>query len=279
MSIYKSTGFILKKQDHVQINMEYVKKNPELFNFNNYLYHIRSHPEKIYTVTNFHSEENSNIQYNLSGKMEGRTWFTHELVHIPNVRTFYELIKNMNIEEMPDIILLLLLKQNLNNEDNIIKWLNRKPAPDCKNYLKSSSEIPLLDNITKTNYNVGDKVRINIDAVNVKDFNNITFRYINEHPIEIYTITEIIKNKDNSISYNLSRFSKKYTWCSTELISITKAKNIYEQIVQSTYEELIKLLPHVINLISNKLTLDSSTKTIINFLESAFIEIGDKNNE
>lgn len=98
--------------------------------------------------------------------------------------------------------------------------------------------------------NVGDKVKMNIEAIGKGDLDGVEitstgknyWRYMNEHPNEIYTVTGLDFTHDSECIYVLSGFMGDNTWASDELIHVPEAKNPFETIKNMTVDEMASAL-------------------------------------
>ena len=102
---------------------------------------------------------------------------------------------------------------------------------------------------------VGDRVRMNIkvtgdgdldgDEITASGFNY--WRYMNEHPDEVYTVEDIDLSSDDP-QYILSGAMGGNTWYSDELILVPTPESIFEVIKNMTLEEMSqKLFPIVLS--------------------------------
>ena len=93
---------------------------------------------------------------------------------------------------------------------------------------------------------IGDKVKMNIevigqgdlDGVEIGDNNSVNYwRYMNQHPDEVYTITGLNLNYD-TCPYELSGAMSGNTWASDELILLPEPTSRFEVIKNMTLEEM-----------------------------------------
>ena len=93
---------------------------------------------------------------------------------------------------------------------------------------------------------IGDKVKMNIevigqgdlDGVEIGDNNSVNYwRYMNQHPDEVYTITGLPLNYD-TCPYALSGAMSGNTWASDELILLPEPTSRFEVIKNMTLEEM-----------------------------------------
>lgn len=101
---------------------------------------------------------------------------------------------------------------------------------------------------------VGDRVKMNIKVIGEGDLNGVEFtntefnywRYMNEHPDEVYTVEDIDLSGDNP-QYILSGAMGNNTWYSDELILVPMPESIFEVIKNMTLEEMSQnLFPMVL---------------------------------
>lgn len=102
---------------------------------------------------------------------------------------------------------------------------------------------------------VGDRVKMNIPVIGEGDMEEVEFtsagfnywRYMNEHPDEVYTVEDIDLSIDDP-QYILSGAMGNNTWCSDELILMPAPESIFEVIKNMTLEEMSKdLFPMVLS--------------------------------
>lgn len=93
---------------------------------------------------------------------------------------------------------------------------------------------------------IGDKVKMNIevigqgdlDGVEIGDNNSVNYwRYMNQHPDEVYTITGLNLDYD-TCPYELSGAMSGNTWASDELILLPEPTSRFEVIKNMTLEEM-----------------------------------------
>lgn len=101
---------------------------------------------------------------------------------------------------------------------------------------------------------VGDRVKMNIKAIGEGDLDGVEYtasgfnywRYMNEHPDEIYTVEGIDLSGSDPL-YILSGAMCNNTWYSDELILVPTPGSIFEVIKNMTIEEMSKeLFPMVL---------------------------------
>lgn len=101
---------------------------------------------------------------------------------------------------------------------------------------------------------VGDRVKINIPVIGEGDLAGVEvtgtgfnyWRYMNEHPDEVYTVEDIDLSSDDP-QYILSGAMSGNTWYSDELILVPTPESIFELIKNMTLEEMSQeLFPMVL---------------------------------
>lgn len=111
----------------------------------------------------------------------------------------------------------------------------------------------MIQPITGHILEIGDRVKINIEAVKNGDMDGVEFtktgknywRYICAHPDEIYTITDMDLTYEDC-PYILSGFLGDNTWSSDELILVPDPVDNFEVIKNMTREEMIEQLPDML---------------------------------
>lgn len=96
----------------------------------NYWRYICSHPDEIYTVTGLNLDYDD-CMYVLSGYLGDNTWAKDELIYVPEAHTQFEVMKNMTIDEAPEIIMNLiheLCEDGVPSPEYIKNWLQTKPG-------------------------------------------------------------------------------------------------------------------------------------------------------
>ncbi len=102
---------------------------------------------------------------------------------------------------------------------------------------------------------VGDRVKMNIEAIGQGSLDGIEFtksgknywRYMNQHPDEVYTITKVDFSYDDC-PYFLSGYMDT-NWAADELILVPIPASRFEVIKNMTLQEMAKdLLPMVLDL-------------------------------
>lgn len=102
---------------------------------------------------------------------------------------------------------------------------------------------------------IGDKVRMNIPVIGAGDLDGIEvtasgvnyWRYMCQHPDEIYTVTGFDYSNDDETGYTLSDAMAGNNWYSNELILVPAADTRFEKIKSMTFEEMSKeLVPMVV---------------------------------
>lgn len=93
---------------------------------------------------------------------------------------------------------------------------------------------------------IGDKVRMNIEVIGQSDLDGVEigdndsvnyWRYMNQHPDEVYTITGLNLDYD-TCPYELSGAMSGNTWASDELILLPEPTSRFEVIKNMTLEEM-----------------------------------------
>lgn len=129
--------------------------------------------------------------------------------------------------------------------------------------------------------NVGDKVRMNIPVIGADDLDGIEvtatgkdyWRYMNEHPDEVYTITKYDLDYEDC-PYRLSGYMSDNTWASDELIHVPEPQNRFELLKNMTVEEMAReLIPMVMELCEDGVPSEELVLDWLNSLETK--EIGE----
>ena len=133
-----------------------------------------------------------------------------------------------------------------------------------------------LVSTSRQNLNVGDKVKMNISLIERGDLDGIAYttsgkdywRYMNEHPDEVYTVTAIDTTRDEGeICYCLDGYMSGNNWYSDELIHIPAPSSRYEVIKNMTLDEMATdLLPLLSKILEDGLP---SNQLFKEFLEAA----------
>ena len=93
---------------------------------------------------------------------------------------------------------------------------------------------------------IGDKVKMNIEVIGQGDLDGVEigdndgvnyWRYMNQHPDEVYTITGLNLDYD-TCPYELSGAMSGNTWASDELILLPEPTSRFEIIKNMTFEEM-----------------------------------------
>lgn len=129
---------------------------------------------------------------------------------------------------------------------------------------------------SRQNLNVGDKVKMNISLIERGDLDGIAYttsgkdywRYMNEHPDEVYTVTAIDTTRgEGEICYCLDGYMSGNNWYSDELIHIPAPSSRYEVIKNMTLDEMATdLLPLLSEILEDGLP---SNQLFKEFLEAA----------
>ena len=120
---------------------------------------------------------------------------------------------------------------------------------------------------------IGDRVKMNLEVIGKGDMDGVEFtktgknywRYMNQHPDEVYTVTAIDLSGDDT-QYILSGFMGDNTWYADELILLPAPASNFEAIKNMTLEEMAKgLLPLLAEVLEDGLP---SPELMREFLES-----------
>ena len=123
---------------------------------------------------------------------------------------------------------------------------------------------------------VGDKVRMNIPVIGAGDLDGIEvtatgkdyWRYMNEHPDEVYTITKYDLDHEDC-PYRLSGYMSDNTWASDELIHVPEPQNRFEPLKNMTVEEMAReLIPMVMELCEDGVPSEELVLDWLNSLET-----------
>lgn len=102
---------------------------------------------------------------------------------------------------------------------------------------------------------IGDRVLMNILAIGEGDLDGIEitssgfnyWRYMCQHPNEVYTVTGFEYSNDDKTGYTLSGAMSGNNWYSDELILLPAAKTRFEQIKNMTLQEMARnLIPMIV---------------------------------
>lgn len=134
MPLTPISGHVLEIGDKVKMNIPVLAKTDlDGVEFTssgkNYWKYINSHPDEIYTVVGINFDYET-CPYILSGYLSDNTWAPDELIYIPNAQTNFEVIKNMTLEEAPDILtnmILSLCEDGMPSKETIAEYLSSKP--------------------------------------------------------------------------------------------------------------------------------------------------------
>lgn len=94
---------------------------------------------------------------------------------------------------------------------------------------------------------IGDKVRMNIPVIGAGDLDGIEvtasgvnyWRYMCQHPDEIYTVTGFDYSNNDETGYTLSDAMAGNNWYSNELILVPAADTRFEKIKSMTFEAFL----------------------------------------
>jgi hypothetical protein len=106
-----------------------------------------------------------------------------------------------------------------------------------------------IKNVSGHQLEIGDHVRINIPVLEAGDLDGVEvtasgenyWRYICEHPDEIYTVTALNFNYE-TCPYILSGFLSGTTFAADELIHVAKAETQFEVLKNATINEMPDIL-------------------------------------
>lgn len=121
---------------------------------------------------------------------------------------------------------------------------------------------------------VGDRVKMNIEAIGQGDLDGVEFtnsganywRYMNQHPDEVYTVTKVDYDYDDC-PYFLSGYMSDNNWAADELILVPAPASRFEVIKNMTLQEMAAdLLPMVLDLCEDGVP---STELILEWLSGA----------
>lgn len=115
MVLKETSGHLLKVGARVKMNisvigegdLDGVESTESGFDYWQYM---NEHPDEVYKVEDI-DLSGDDPQYILSGAMGGNTWYSDELILVPTPASFFELIKNMTLEEMAKELFPLVLGQ------------------------------------------------------------------------------------------------------------------------------------------------------------------------
>lgn len=101
---------------------------------------------------------------------------------------------------------------------------------------------------------VGDRVRMNIAAIAKGDLDGVRttisgtdyWRYMNEHPDEVYTVEELDLSGDDT-EYVLSGAMAGNTWFAEDLIHVPEPETVFEVIKNMTQQEMSRQLPALLS--------------------------------
>lgn len=115
---------------------------------------------------------------------------------------------------------------------------------------------------------VGDRVKMNIAVIAEEDMDGIEFtitgknywRYMCEHPDEVYTVTAIDPDY-NDAPYFLSGYMHDNNWSSDELILVPAPTTRFELIKNMTLDEMVKdLVPMLAELCEDGLPTENTVR-------------------
>lgn len=134
MSIKEVSGHRLEIGDKVRMNITVIGAGDLdgvdiTSSGENYWRYMNEHPNEVYTVVGLNLETDD-ASYFLSGYMQGNNWYADELIHVPEPKSVFEVIKNMTIEEMGSELLpmmLALCEEGVPSPEVVREWLSGKP--------------------------------------------------------------------------------------------------------------------------------------------------------
>ena len=103
--------------------------------------------------------------------------------------------------------------------------------------------------------NIGDKVKMNISAIGQGDLDGVEFtttgknywRYMNQHPDEVYTVVDYDFSNENETGYVLSGYMEDNNWYADELILVPEPETRFETIKNMTKDELANFISTLTN--------------------------------
>lgn len=134
MAIKEVSGHILNVGDKVKMNIP-VLADGDLDGVEitksgkNYWRYMNEHPDEIYTVVELDFNYDA-CPYKLSGEMSGTSWAADELIHVPEAKTRFEVLKNADEDEMTSLLYGLILEMaedGVPTEGTIAEWLKAAP--------------------------------------------------------------------------------------------------------------------------------------------------------
>lgn len=137
MALCNVSGHLLNKGDRVKMNISVIGEGDLdgvqiTCSGKDYWRYMNEHPDEVYTVEDI-DFSGRDTQYILSGYMSGNTWYAEELIHVPEAATIFEVIKNMDFEEMKENLFPLVLsicEDGVPSSELIEQWLrSAHPAP------------------------------------------------------------------------------------------------------------------------------------------------------
>ena len=108
-----------------------------------------------------------------------------------------------------------------------------------------------MKEVTGHQLEIGDRVKMNLEVIGKGDLDGVEitltgknyWRYMNQHPDEVYTVTDFDFSKSET-QYVLSGYMGDNTWYADELILLPAPASNFEVIKNMTLEEMAKdLLP------------------------------------
>ena len=132
--------------------------------------------------------------------------------------------------------------------------MDKFPQPEKSSRYKLAEDGQILET-TGHLLEVGDRVLMNILAIGEGDLDGIEvttsgfnyWRYMCQHPDEVYTVTGFDFSEDTEVSYTLSGAMEGNNWFSNELILLPAPKSRFEEIKSMTFQEMAQnLIPMIV---------------------------------
>lgn len=152
---------------------------------------------------------------------------------------------------------LMCTNQKCNYESESLRWADFSFMSE----LDKNSSNPLKETIGQS-LNIGDKVRMNIPCFEDSDRDGVEFtisdknywRYMNQHPNEIYTVTGFdYTTDDDQTTYLLSGYMEGTNWYSDELILIPEPQSNFELIKNMSIDDMARLFSNKTKLTQAKI--------------------------
>lgn len=102
---------------------------------------------------------------------------------------------------------------------------------------------------------IGDRVRMNIEVIGEGDLDGVEYtstgqnywRYMNQHPDEVYTVEDFDFTNEDEVAYILSGPMSGNNWYSDELILVPTPTSRFEAIKNMTDVEMAEYFSHLIS--------------------------------